>query len=305
MKPDVSIIIPTFRRPEGIKRAVNSVLSQKDYQALIEIIVLDNDPDGSAKGVVQQLAASTYSAIIYGHEPNPGVANARNAAMRLAKAKLIVFLDDDEVAAPNWLAGLLDVQADTNADLVFGPVQGCVAADTAYKAYIEARFTRTGPEQSGLITRYYGCGNSLLKRAKFFNDAPVFDAETNETGGEDDALFSKALEDGAIIAWAAQALVYEEILPERATLSFSLAKAFAFGQGPSQTCWQRRKVTGVAYWMAVGLGQFALYGARYGIYVLTGNRNEQPQMLDRAVQGLGKVFWFKGFEPRFYGESAL
>ncbi len=304
MTPDVSVIIPTFRRPDRIKRALNSVLAQK-VQALVEIIVLDNDPDASARDMVRSLAAGTRWPIIYGHEPSPGVANARNAALKLARSKLIVFLDDDETAASdNWLEALLDVQAQTGADLVFGPVQGRVEDDVPHKTYIEERFTRIGPEQSGVIETYYGCGNSLLKRAKFFSNAPIFDPAMNEIGGEDDALFSKALADGAKVAWAANALVYEEILPERATLTYSLTKAFAFGQGPTQTCWQHRKIFGVAYWMVVGLGQFCVFGGLYALRWVV-RAKPKPELLDRAAQGLGKLLWFKGLEPRFYGASAL
>ncbi len=304
MRPDVCVVIPTFRRPDRLKRALNSVLLQEGVQALVEVVVLDNDPEASARQTVEALAGQTRWPVIYGHEPEPGVANARNAALRLTRARLIAFLDDDEYATPGWLQALLEIRERTNADLVFGPVQGRVDGKHPHKSYIEARFSRTGPAQSGRIDAYHGCGNSLLKRGRFFSDPPLFDPASNETGGEDDALFSKARADGAIIAWAAEALVYEDIPPERATLSYAMAKAFAFGQGPTQTCWQHRKLLGVLYWMAVGLGQFTVYGALYALRRLL-RAKDQPQMLDRAAQGLGKMLWFKGLEPRFYGASAL
>ena len=304
MTPDVCVVIPTFRRPDRLKQALNSVLLQEGVQALVEIVVLDNDPQASARPAIEALAGQTRWPVIYGHEPEPGVANARNAALRLTRARLIAFLDDDEYATPGWLQALLRVRDDTNADLVFGPVQGRLEGDAPHKRYIEARFTRSGPAQSGLIDSYYGCGNSLLKRGRFFSDPPLFDPASNEIGGEDDALFSRARADGAIIAWAADALVYEDIPPQRATLSYAMAKAFAFGQGPTQTCWQHRKLLGVAYWMAVGLGQFCLYGTLYLLRRLLRARG-QPEMLDRAAQGLGKMLWFKGLEPRFYGAAAL
>jgi len=304
MRPDVCVVIPTFRRPEGVRRALSSVFLQDGVQALVEIVVLDNDPDASARQTVKALAAGARWPVIYGHEPEPGVANARNAALRLTKARLIAFLDDDEYATPGWLEGLLDTRECTNADLVFGPVQGRLDGKTPHRRYIEARFSRTGPAQSGCIEDYHGCGNSLLKRDRFFSDPPLFDPANNEIGGEDDALFSKAKADGAVIAWAAQALVYEDIPPERATLTYAMAKAFAFGQGPTQTCWQHRKVLGVLYWMAVGLGQASVFGALYALRRLAGAKG-QPEMLDRAAQGLGKLLWFKGLEPRFYGAAAL
>ncbi|PHS23753.1 MAG: family 2 glycosyl transferase, partial [Robiginitomaculum sp.] len=89
MTPDVSIVIPTFRRPDYVERAIKSVLLQKGFKALVEIVVLDNDPEASAREIVKSLAANTRWPIEYGHEPEPGVANARNAALRLAKAKLV------------------------------------------------------------------------------------------------------------------------------------------------------------------------------------------------------------------------
>ncbi len=304
MKPDVSVVIPTFRRPEGIRRAINSVLVQDGVKAMVEIIVMDNDPDASARGIVATLDNAPRWPIVYGHEPNPGVANARNAALSLARGRLIAFLDDDETACDGWLAGLLDTQEKFNADLVFGPVRGRLIKNAPHKDYIEARFTREGPAQSCLISTYYGCGNSLLKRAKFFNDPPLFDNATNEIGGEDDMLFSKALNDGARIAWAATASVNEDIPPDRATLKFSLSKAFAFGQGPSQTCWQHRDIAGLAFWMLAGLGQVGVYGLGAAFMWALG-MDGRASMLDKAAQGLGKALWFKGLEPRFYGDALL
>ncbi|PHS26459.1 MAG: family 2 glycosyl transferase [Robiginitomaculum sp.] len=304
MTPDVSVVIPTFKRPEQVKLAVNSVLLQEGVQALVEIVVLDNDPKASAREVVAHMSKTSRWPIVYGHEPEPGVATARNTALRIAKAKIIMFIDDDQTAAPGWMKSMLAVQAKTNADLVFGPVQGRIENDVPHKAYIEARFSATGPAQSGIINDYYGCCNSMLKRARFFLDAPVFNPATNETGGEDDELYSKVLYDGGTIAWAADALVYEEIPPVRATVSYSISKAFAFGQGPTQTAWQHRDFPKLAYWMAVGLGQFFVYGLLCAFYWPI-NKEKHVIMLDKMVQGLGKMLWTDRFQPRFYGASAL
>ncbi len=304
MKPDISVIIPTFKRPQQVQMAIKSVLLQKDVQALVEIVVVDNDPDASAKAVVQGMECGKRWTIVYGHEPEPGVATVRNTALRLAQAKRIVFLDDDQTAAPGWLKAIMEVQAQTNADLVFGPVKGRIAADVPHKSYIEERFSAFGPAESGLIDKYYGCCNSMLKRGKFFSDMPVFNPITNETGGEDDELYSTVQRQGGVIAWAAEALVYEEIPPQRATVAYSISKAFAFGQGPTQVAWQHRDLAKVAYWMGVGLGQFLVYGSASLIY-RPFNAEKHVRMLDKAIGGLGKILWTDRFQPRFYGASAL
>src|SRR5262249_18712879 len=52
---DVSIIIPTFRRPALLRAAIASLLAQQKLDASVEIVVIDNDPAGSAAEVVTEL----------------------------------------------------------------------------------------------------------------------------------------------------------------------------------------------------------------------------------------------------------
>ena len=76
-----SVVIPTFRRPDGLKRAIQSVLKQEDVDwNAIEIVIVDNDPKRSAQSLVEGFQDSSNT-IRYVHEPEPGVANARNTAI--------------------------------------------------------------------------------------------------------------------------------------------------------------------------------------------------------------------------------
>jgi hypothetical protein len=52
--------------------------------------------------------------------------------------------------------------------------------------------------------------------------------------------------------------------------------------------------------MVIGAGQTAIWGSvAAGLSVLRHPR--RADALDRAARGLGKLFWMKGLEPRFYG----
>jgi glycosyltransferase involved in cell wall biosynthesis len=119
MTPAVSIIIPTFRRPARALVAARSALAQTCSLAF-EIVLVDNDPAGSAMGPLRALTDPRITVV---HEPGAGVANARNAGLRVARADIIAFLDDDEIAPPAWLGALLRVQKLSGADVVFGPVR--------------------------------------------------------------------------------------------------------------------------------------------------------------------------------------
>jgi succinoglycan biosynthesis protein ExoM len=301
-RPRVDVLIPTLRRPESLARAVRSVLAQSALGRVGEIIIIDNDPVGSAKDGVDALAATAPVRLHYVHEPTPGVATARNAGLKVATAPLIAFLDDDEEASPHWLNALLETQAGLDADAVFGPIQTRLPDSVERdRAFLERFFARVGPAKSGLIDDGYGCGNSLLKRATALPGPSPFETEFDQTGGEDDRLFADLKQRGGRLAWAADALAYEHAPEHRATRRYALSRAFAYGQGPAQTCAQDGDWFGVARWTVIGFGQLVVYGLRAVALQLVGR--SPVEAMDRATRGLGKMFWMR--RPTFYGQTEV
>ena len=302
----VAVIVPTLRRPDSLERALRSLFLQTGVaDRLHEIVVVDNDPAASSRDAVDQLRPASPVPLIWRHAPRPGVATARNEGLAATDAPLIAFLDDDEAASPGWLAALLAAQETTGADAVFGPIRGRVPDGTGWTtSYLEAFFGREGPAQSQLIGHPYGCGNALLVRAAALPGNAPFNTATDQSGGEDDALFAALAARGGRFGWAADAWVDEFAPPHRATLRYALTRAFAYGQGPSQTAALARDWSAVARWMAIGLAQTAVWGAAaLGLTLIASPR--RAEMLDRSARGLGKLLWMKGFEPHFYGAREL
>ncbi|HYC98520.1 glycosyltransferase family 2 protein [Brevundimonas sp.] len=304
--PDVAIIVPTLRRPESLDRALRSLFAQTTVgDRISEIVVVDNDPAGSARDGVEALRAFAPWPLVYVHAPRPGVATARNAGLAATRAPLIAFLDDDEVASPGWLNALLKAQAATGADAVFGPITGRAPEARAWmKPYLERFFGREGPETTSLIETPYGCGNSLMVRAAALPGAAPFDAASDQAGGEDDALFAALRARGGRFGWAADARVEEFAPAHRATLKYALARAFAYGQGPSQTAAAARDWPAVLRWMTIGAGQAVIWGAAAAALTLI-RSPKRAEFYDRTARGVGKLFWMKGFEPHFYGAREL
>lgn len=306
MMSDVAIIVPTLRRPESLERALRSLFGQtRVADRVSEIVVVDNDPLGSAAAGVEALGTSSPWPLVYVHAPRPGVATARNAGLAATNAPLIAFLDDDEAASPGWLAALLEAQGQTGADAVFGPITGR-APDAAVwlKPWLERFFGRDGPERTGLIPAPYGCGNSLMVRRAALPGPAPFNTDTDQAGGEDDALFAALAARGGRFGWAADARVEEFAPAHRATLSYVLARAFAYGQGPSQTAAAAKDWPGVARWMVIGAAQATVWGAAAAILTLIASPG-RAEMYDRTARGVGKLLWMKGFEPQFYGAREL
>ena len=208
------------------------------------------------------------------------------------------------IVRDDW--GIAHVHGFSDADAVFGKVQGrAPAGELAHRAYLEQFFSRLGPADTGAIDHYYGCGDSLVRRAAMPHPTAPFSLDRNHIGGEDDQLFGAMQRAGARFAWAADALVYEDPVPERLTLRYALARAFAYGQGPTYGCATASPPDrlGVARWMVVGAGQAVVFGVAATLKWLT-RAPDRAFMLDRAARGLGKVFWGGPFKPSFYGRSA-
>jgi hypothetical protein len=307
MDPQVSIIIPTQRRPGPLALAARSTFRQAgvDFSTL-ELVVVDNDAVPSARETVKALEAEAPFPVRYVHEPRAGVAYARNAAMAAAAGAVIAFLDDDEEAPEGWLSTLLAARARLGADVVFGPVRARAPSNvTRHRSYFERFFSRLGPEDERLLDSYFGCGNSLVVRAALPDWTTPFSLERNHIGGEDDLLFGQMQARGATFGWAPDAFVWEDPAPGRLTLRYTLARAFAYGQGPTEHCASSTppNYPGVVKWMAVGLAQGAVFSLIAAAKWLVA-APDRAEALDRACRGFGKTFWGGPFKIAFYGLPA-
>ena len=117
----IDICVCTYRRP-----SIAETLRSLDRQALPEgvaahVIVIDNDETPSARKYVEETAASLSVPVTYIHAPANNISIARNAGLDESTAEWIAFIDDDEVADPDWLASLLQMARLNDLDAVFGP----------------------------------------------------------------------------------------------------------------------------------------------------------------------------------------
>ncbi len=98
--PEVSVVIPTYDRPQLLARALRSVLAQSfgDF----EVLVIDDGPSEETAAVT---AGCRDTRVRYLRQPrNRGVAAARNRGLREARGRYIAFLDDDDEWLPDKLA---------------------------------------------------------------------------------------------------------------------------------------------------------------------------------------------------------
>lgn len=99
----VSVIIPTYGRPQFLKRAIDSVLTQS-YENIEIIVVDDNGDNGDGRKNTMQLmrAYECIENIIYiTYSKNMNGSYARNRGIERANGTYIAFLDDDDEMLPD------------------------------------------------------------------------------------------------------------------------------------------------------------------------------------------------------------
>jgi glycosyltransferase involved in cell wall biosynthesis len=103
----ISVLICTYNRAKTLGAAVESLAVQSLPESLAwEIVIVDNNSTDQTRQVVEDLQRKHPERIRYVLERQQGISNARNAGIKAARGEIMVFLDDDETATPDWVQNL-------------------------------------------------------------------------------------------------------------------------------------------------------------------------------------------------------
>ncbi|HBH26837.1 MAG TPA: hypothetical protein DDX54_05495 [Rhodospirillaceae bacterium] len=219
----VLVAVCTLHRPQMLRRCLDSLCAQEGAPPL-RILVVDNSPDAECRDMV----AEHYPQAVYASEPRRGLSHARNKAvdeaLRLG-ADWLAFIDDDEIARPDWIASYMAAMATHPAEIYHGPAVPIYPPDLPAWFRIRPPHDRELRYNAGSIAT----GNVLFSRGIVEN--LTFDPAFNRTGGEDLDFFCRAQDLGARVVWVPDAVVHEPVVPERTTLAFVLRNAYETGLG--------------------------------------------------------------------------
>jgi glycosyltransferase involved in cell wall biosynthesis len=218
--PEVSVVIPTYKRPEMLARCLSALVRQDIAPRRFEIIVCDDGPDEGTRHVVEAFAIERrlhggYVRYVPVTETQ-GPAGARNCGWRLARSGIIAFTDDDTIPAPDWLR--LGLQAMT-------PDVGAAAG----RISIPLGDTPTDYEldAAGLGQAEFATANCFVRR-EVLARVGGFDERFTAAWREDSDLQFSILEAGEDIACAPQAVVEHPVRPARWGVSVSQQKKSQF-----------------------------------------------------------------------------
>jgi glycosyltransferase involved in cell wall biosynthesis len=200
-RPAVSVIIPAYRASGDIAVALDSVFAQTFPH--FEVIVIN---DGSPDTAELEAALEPYrSRLRYIVQPNSGAGAARNAGIRVSKARYVAFLDADDRWTPDFLTRQLSY-LDTHpaCDLVYA--DALVSGESPLAG---RRFMDTAPSDGdvtllSLVEQRCNIAlSTVVARRAAVVDAGLFDETLRR--GQDFELWLR-------LAWRGATLAYQKVV---------------------------------------------------------------------------------------------
>ncbi len=220
---DVSIVIATYDRPDALTRCLDNLRGQVTQHDL-EILVIDNHPDS---GLTVEVVAN-FPEVTYLSEARTGAAYARNRGIGESRGRLIVTIDDDVTAPPEWLETLVGHFSRPEVGVVTGnllPRSLEAKAEQLFERYwslgcgskpFEVDGGWFADSKNAIAGWDLGATANAAFRADIFGDPQVgLMEETLGTGtpvgaGEDPYLFYRAVRAGYTLVYDPAAYVWHQ-----------------------------------------------------------------------------------------------
>lgn len=142
----VTVIIPVYNAEKNIDRTMSSLFQQTIAQDLVEIILIDDGSSDDSPCICDRYAEEHRNVRVI-HQVNQGVSAARNAGIKSARGKYLLYLDSDDTISAETLLNIVNFfeQNYREIDIVTYPLQnnyedGSAKFHWRYEKYL----TKTG-----------------------------------------------------------------------------------------------------------------------------------------------------------------
>ena len=227
----IAVCICTRERPQMLERIIRSY-AQLHHPAgvAVSLVIIENDSAPACEGVVRQLATELGIEVHYCHEPRLGIPCARNRALDEAQslgASHLAFADDDEWFQPDWLLAFWRCRETLGQDAVLqGPVVSVLPPGVP-EYY--AAFYYTGRHPTGTALEKCATNNVLMPLDLICRHGLRFDESRPLAGGEDTIFFRQAYRAGVAMLACEEAVIYEEVVADRTSVSWLIKRNFRIG----------------------------------------------------------------------------
>jgi glycosyltransferase involved in cell wall biosynthesis/peptidoglycan/xylan/chitin deacetylase (PgdA/CDA1 family) len=115
---DVSVVVPTYNRASLLDRCLSALAAQEEPDAELEVVVVDDGSTDDTPRVLERYAS--LLPLRFERQPNRGQPAALNRGLRLARGESCLFLDDDVIAGPRFVAEHVRAQRESGGAIALG-----------------------------------------------------------------------------------------------------------------------------------------------------------------------------------------
>ena len=207
--------------------------------------MVDNASTDSTAAVFDSVARSAPFPARRVYEPRKGSSFARNRAVDESAGDVVLFIDDDALAEPDWAARMVVAMERRSLDAACGMViprwpstklPRWLGPRLWVKLAVHDReaLARNRPAQNELLANYFSANAAFRRQTferfgRFREDLGV--VGDNPLSGEDTELFARIIRAGGAMGFVPDAVVHHMIGPERIRRAYLLKKSFAYGVG--------------------------------------------------------------------------
>jgi glucosyl-dolichyl phosphate glucuronosyltransferase len=232
---EICVIVCSFNRCNYLPKLLESLKTQTLSKERFEILIVDNNSTDDTMKIVNTFQDSIFN-LKYIFESRQGLSISRNRGMRETESPLVVYIDDDAYAEPEWLASFVEsFEKDDRVVCVGGPVkldwQG-EKPDWIPEKY-ESLFTSVdyGSEERYLTAGNYLVGANMGFRKDWLKEQGGFPENLGRKGyclisGEEALIYKKVFESGNKVLYHPDAKVWHRVTNERKTKRWFFRRLF-------------------------------------------------------------------------------
>jgi len=204
MAVKVSIIVPTYQRPELLKRCIEWLMTQDFLKEEYEIIVVTDGLDEQTNNIISESRVNKLFSNIfcYSLPEKKGPAAARNAGWKIAKGNLILFTDDDCIASGDWVKNYFNAFGFYGQSIIAFTGKIIVPLSTSPTDF---ELNTAHLEKADFVTANCACSKMALDKVN------GFDEKFTMAWREDSDLHFKLLKEGIQILKIEEAVIFHPV----------------------------------------------------------------------------------------------
>ncbi|NQZ74990.1 MAG: glycosyltransferase family 2 protein [Ekhidna sp.] len=302
-KPLCFVTVCTYNRPKGLEKAlfcINKLIIPDGLH--VEVLVVDNNPSKESQKVFFNATESLDTLSHYVTEPNRGIVNARNTALRHAQnenAKYLAFFDDDDYPHKNWLLEHWYCMEKYHATVTVGAMNYIWQADSSLSEEIKRIYDGAfNSLATGTVMERCYSGNTMIHLDFVSKNKLKFHKKFNLSGGEDSHFFEHMASLGAKIVWCNEAVVNSVVDENRTNENYIFTRRFNVGYNSF-----RKDVLLKGYVMAIAISSKKCFDIALNTLTRSNKYKQKVWLKRQWAEARGRICAMIGIRFEKYSET--